>query len=194
MYRDDVQNRMIWIMSKTGCIGICPKQDVLGYVQNRMYRDMSKIGCTGICQKQDVRDMSTTGCIGIYFKLITARQISFHEWLSSINGYARSCVKLSCSHWPWQWCFNRFFMEAYQVLPAPSLWQPIVEPYCELRRKEGNVLFNDTLNTFYLRLYAVIHMVKDHSDSERGNKLPPHGLLFPISSKGSFICIIPQTG
>ena len=30
-------------------------------------------------------------------------------------------------------------------------------------------------------------MVKDHSDSERGNPLPPHGLLFPISSKGSFI-------
>ena len=24
-------------------------------------------------------------------------------------------------------------------------------------------------------------MVKDHSDSERGNQLPPHGLLFPIS-------------
>ena len=31
-------------------------------------------------------------------------------------------------------------------------------------------------------------MVKDHSDSERGNPLPPHRLLFPISSKGSFIC------
>ena len=29
-------------------------------------------------------------------------------------------------------------------------------------------------------------MVKDHSDSERGYPLPPHGLLFPISSKGSF--------
>ena len=27
-------------------------------------------------------------------------------------------------------------------------------------RKEGNVLFNDALNTFYLRLYGVIHMVK----------------------------------
>ena len=60
--------------------------------------------------------------------------------------------------------------------------------------KEGNVFFNNTLNTFYLRLYGVKHMVKDHSDSERGNPLLPHGLLFPISSKGSFICIIPQTG
>ena len=34
-------------------------------------------------------------------------------------------------------------------------------------KKEGNVLFNDALNTFYLRLYGVTHMVKDHSDSER---------------------------
>ena len=60
--------------------------------------------------------------------------------------------------------------------------------------KEGNVLFNDALITFYLRLYGVRHMVKDHSDSEKGNPLPPHGLLFPISSKGSFICTITQTG
>ena len=53
-------------------------------------------------------------------------------------------------------------------------------------RKEGNVLFNDALNTFYLRLNGVRHMVKDHSDSEKGNPLPPHRLLFPINSKGSF--------
>ena len=57
---------------------------------------------------------------------------------------------------------------------------------------EGNVLFNDALNKFYLRSYGVRHMVKDHSDSERGNPLLPHRLLFPISSKGSFICIIPD--
>ena len=37
-------------------------------------------------------------------------------------------------------------------------------------RKEGNILFNDALDTFYLRLYGVGHMVKDHSDSERGRK------------------------
>ena len=61
--------------------------------------------------------------------------------------------------------------------------------------KEGRkYLFNDTLNTFYVRLYGIRHMVKDHSDSERGSPLSPHGLLFPINSKGSFICIIPQTG
>ena len=54
-------------------------------------------------------------------------------------------------------------------------------------------LFNDALNTFYLRLYGVRHMVKDHSDSEKGNPLPPHRLLFPINSKGSFICTIPHS-
>ena len=59
---------------------------------------------------------------------------------------------------------------------------------------EGNVLFNDALNTFYLRLYGARHMVKDHSDSEKGNPLSPHRLLFPINSKGYFICTIPQTG
>ena len=33
--------------------------------------------------------------------------------------------------------------------------------------KEWNVLFNDALNTFYLRLYGVRHMVNDHSERER---------------------------
>ena len=61
-------------------------------------------------------------------------------------------------------------------------------------RKEEYVLFNDALNTFYLWLHGIRHMVKEHSDSERGNLLPPHGLLFLINSKGSFICTIPQTG
>ena len=45
---------------------------------------------------------------------------------------------------------------------------------------------------FYL--FGVRHMVKDHSDSEKGNPLLPHRLPFPINSKGSFISIISQTG
>ena len=36
-----------------------------------------------------------------------------------------------------------------------------------LNTKEGNVLFNDALNTFYLRLYGVGHMVKDYTDNDR---------------------------
>ena len=35
-------------------------------------------------------------------------------------------------------------------------------------------------------------MVKDHFDNEKGNLLLPHTLLFPINSKGSFICTIPD--
>ena len=50
-------------------------------------------------------------------------------------------------------------------------------------KKERNVLFNDTLNTFYLRLYGVRHMVKDHSDSKRGNPLPQHGLSFRLAAR-----------
>ena len=57
-------------------------------------------------------------------------------------------------------------------------------------KKEGNVLFNDALNTCYLRLYGVGDMIEDHSDSERGNPLPPHWLLFPINSKVFFMCVI----
>ena len=60
--------------------------------------------------------------------------------------------------------------------------------------KEVNVLFNDALNTFHLRLYGVGRMIMDNSDGERGNPLPPlHGLLFPIRSKGYLICTNPQT-
>ena len=38
--------------------------------------------------------------------------------------------------------------------------------------KETYILFNDTLSTSILQLYGVAHMVKDHSDNERGNPLP----------------------
>ena len=52
--------------------------------------------------------------------------------------------------------------------------------YGKFRTKEINVLLNDALNTCYSRLYGVENMVKNHSDSERGN--PLHGLFFSISS------------
>ena len=55
-------------------------------------------------------------------------------------------------------------------------------------------LLNDALNTFYLLLYGVGHIVNNHSDSEIRNPLHPHRLLFSISRNGYFICTIPQTG
>ena len=39
------------------------------------------------------------------------------------------------------------------------------EKHATKATRERNVLFNDALNTFYLWLYGVRHMVKDHSDS-----------------------------
>ena len=44
------------------------------------------------------------------------------------------------------------------------------------------VLFNDALKRLYLILYGVGHIiVKNHSEYQRGNPLPPlHGLLFTI--------------
>ena len=44
----------------------------------------------------------------------------------------------------------------------------------------GIVLFNDALNTFYLRLYGVGPMVKDHSDRERGNHI---GYSFRLAAR-----------
>ena len=91
-----------------------------------------------------------------------------------------------------KWCADYLHLEIYR-LNNRDLYKE-----GERKVKEGNVLFNDTLNTFYLRLYGVRHMVKAHSDSNKGNPLRlfrgkpllPHRLLFPISSKGTFICIL----
>ena len=51
---------------------------------------------------------------------------------------------------------------------------------------------------FYLTVYSTHfiygYIVKDHSDSEKGNPLLSNGLFFLINSKGSFICTIPQIG
>ena len=43
-----------------------------------------------------------------------------------------------------------------------------------------------THSTHFIYVFYMASLLKDHSDSERGITLPPlHGLLFPISSKGS---------
>ena len=93
-------------------------------------------------------------------------------------------------------CFFKCFHEICEG-PACPVLNPAMQKsvFCKhLHRKEGNALFNDALNTFYLRFYGVGHIVNDRSHSERENPLPPHVLLFSISSKGYFMCTIPQTG
>ena len=82
------------------------------------------------------------------------------------------------------------FTLPYEIHCIPVLFYSCFNVFRTRGRKEGNVLFNDALNTFYLRLYGVGHMLKYHTNRERGNPLLLlHGLPFPISSKGSFICI-----
>ena len=52
-------------------------------------------------------------------------------------------------------------------------------------RKEGNVLFNNTLNTLLFTVTGhQTYKVKENLDSERRNPLQPHRILFPINSKG----------
>ena len=84
-----------------------------------------------------------------------------------------------------------------RIVHTTAFVRPVVEHWLEreiirMRRKE--MFYLTMLSTHFIYSYMVSDMVKDHSDSERGNLLLPHGLLFLISSKGSFICTIPQTG
>ena len=62
------------------------------------------------------------------------------------------------------------------------------------RTGEREMFYLKTHSTHFIYGYMASDMVKDHSDSEKGNPLPPHRLLLSINSKGSFICTIPQTG
>ena len=58
-------------------------------------------------------------------------------------------------------------------------------------RKEMFYLTTHSTHFIYGYMASDIYMVKDQSDSERGNPTTPHWLLFPINSKGYFICNIP---
>ena len=49
--------------------------------------------------------------------------------------------------------------------------------------KEGNILFNDILNTFYIQLYGVRHMVKDHSDREENRCRHHMGYSFRLAAR-----------
>ena len=89
----------------------------------------------------------------------------------------------------WQSSYRRCRKDEVVLCRArirPYIYDPFIHP--KEGRKEGRIQHI----LFYG--YMASDMVKDHSDSVRGNLLPPHRLLFPINSKGSFICTIPQTG
>ena len=83
-------------------------------------------------------------------------------------------------------------------MTSQGKWSSLLEPtviFCEVFNQHKRfVLFNDATGTHwflsYHRLLDVIHMVTLTHFLE-GNPLPPHRLLFSISSKGSFICTFP---
>ena len=70
-----------------------------------------------------------------------------------------------------------------------------VSHHCRWKEGRKEIFYLAAHSThFYLWLYGVKLMVKDHSHSKTGNPLLPlHGLLFLISLKDSFIYTIPQT-
>ena len=57
--------------------------------------------------------------------------------------------------------------------------QPNSLIFTHMGRKEGNILFNDALNTFYIRLY----MVKDHSDSDEETRCRHMGYSFRLAAR-----------
>ena len=49
---------------------------------------------------------------------------------------------------------------------------------------EGNILFNNVLDAFYLCIYDVSRMVKNHSDRKKENLLSPiYGVLYAPSHR-----------
>ena len=95
------------------------------------------------------------------------------------------------------------FIPMNQVIICQQVTFGAYSPWSSAHRQRGYRWSSEKPDSgrkemFYLMTHSTHfiygYMVKDHSDCERGNPLPPHRLLFPISSKGSFICTIPQTG
>ena len=155
---------------------------------------------TEILQLQ-IYKTDTEGCLKyscVYFRLHEFLILNNANIEYDFNMKTKECRKSTPRPWrPFAIPSNATFEDEFYIGgPGEEVfaqdWSDRV-PYSK-RERERNVLFNDALNTFYLRLYGIRHMVKDHSDSEKGNSLPPHRLLLSINSKGSFICTIPQTG
>ena len=92
-------------------------------------------------------------------------------------------------------------LETSQALPVEhnsscSAVESVQKEGLPLNKEGRKEMFYLTTHSthFIYTFYMASDMVKDHSDSEKGNPLLPHRLLFPINSKGSFICTIQQTG
>ena len=92
-----------------------------------------------------------------------ARTQPFHHWCS-------------CAEW-------RHAAGSRQYLLFVSASATRAVPSIMMDRKEGNVLFNDALNTFYLRLYGVGHMVKDHQIAREETRCRHMGYSFRLAAR-----------
>ena len=76
----------------------------------------------------------------------------------------------------------------FDILVWGNGWDIIIFIFFRQRVLLSNRYLAERKEMFYLMTHSTHfiygYMVKYHSDSERGNPLPPHRLLFLINSKG----------
>ena len=75
---------------------------------------------------------------------------------------------------------GRGVTEIYAIVMT---WTRGLVIHSKRKKEEGNVLFNDALNTFYLRLYGVRHMVKDDSDRREETRCRHMGYSFVLAAR-----------
>ena len=107
----------------------------------------------------------------------------FYSWLCWVG------VELTGK--PCRWNPSTSCWACHQPLPSPSCQAEARQATMKEGRKE--MFYLTTHSTHFIYSYMASDMVKDHSDSEKENPLPPHMLLFSINSKGSFIPTIPRS-
>ena len=82
-------------------------------------------------------------------------------------------------------CFLCYFSELWQRISEKIIKYHIYNNIIARKegRKEGNILVNNTLNTFYLPLYGIRHMVKDHTYSEETHSCHYMGYSFSLAAR-----------
>ena len=122
--------------------------------------------------------MSSTRVLSVPFTLVNKNELKIHigslmgrsELTTGYQGFAspeqraRDATSYSLTDQRIQMRYARYI----------TIFSPTYER--EREREERR-----THSTHFIYGYMASYMVKDQSDSERGNLLPPHGLLFPIS-------------
>ena len=110
------------------------------------------------------------------------------NWIYFLGYYGgeRSPIKLHGWWWDWEKCKKEVKVRNRLILigtVSDTNNQQMCFAKPNMTRKEGNVLFNDALNTVYLRLYGVRHMVKDHSDRREETCCRHMGYSFRLAAR-----------